>query len=1104
MMLPQKQISNDEARRLIARAASENWADLTIIGTSWREPAFAHDRSPNPDHVIHLYEALDDRTLADLDMLPRLKHLQLKGIKVGLKSAKALAKSLGKLPSLLELVVRNADLGPEGAHEIAGPLEELEELQKLDLGSNDIRAEGAIALAAPLRRLRRLTALDLSFNMLRLDGMNAISASLDELEWLDTLDLGGNNIGPSGGRALEWPLSKLRRLRFLSLWNNALGPEGAAVIAKPLAGLTQLRVLELGRNHFGEAGSKLLAESIAHLTELQTLSFECNKCGREGGEAFAKALVKLTKLEKLRFWDNELGLDVAHALAESLQKLLPTLHELDLTFNSLGIDQSILRQTTNPKQIIGQILAVDKEFLLAVKAVVLGDSPDSEKGRLGKTCLCRRLVGEAARHHENMTTAIDRFAINPPLWATINGRRKKIDVTLFDFGGQRRLLSAHRFFVAIRRHIYIVCGDARKTLDDSGLRRWVRFINDLHIQTVRAEAEAARRYPAFEASQQPYGRDERFGGPSLKDARRDAIPSPPPTILVTTWSESPPTPLLEEPDKQRLERLVTDHGAMLVSPYDNFEPNDRHLKTVRDALEAALTGMPELGGWVSLSLFQVRAKVKRLFEQEHAPASMSIDRFKAECIRTVHELKECTEQDVAFHLKVLRDLGDIHWVGDRDDITPDHSAVKLCVFNPHRICKPVYRALWGRGEHMQRPGFVSEQWIHSKLERDEEMGEQENGSADDSLDNAERTQVIELMRLCGLIFPVEVKEEGLLYLVPDHLSALRDEPPPERSPWERWGTTKKLDYVPDYLMPCLRGHFVQEVYDHPEQSAAANRFFLRSGPVDGFVQLSGWGSGTFTIAAKGGNREQRASFTNRVIDQIAALLRVARDDLKFSFVDKDSDAVDTGPYTWIYKGTGWFIMYKVTEQIIEPKFEWGPHSHRDGFRYLAVLLRSPNMEFSLPELYRELGELPSASDEAGHDFSADVDRPAHGLSKSGSRRGRPRLHQIVRFHMLEKKLGNKESLSQEEQAEHVELANLGCGDVNAATESLAAETENVWKAILRVISTSANDGTPAPLAQGGFNSLRDHLERCIRHENGKFTYAPPEDIRWNVDWNTVK
>lgn len=642
---------------------------------------------------------------------------------------------------------------------------------------------------------------------------------------------------------LEYVLDASARLRNL----QELDATGAGLHELPedISKLTGLTALTLDHNQLTD-----LPDAVGRLRALRSLNLAGNKLTSVPG-----VITRIRTISSLDLSCNRLA-----SLPEALRQL--PLTYLDIRFNpGLGLDHSVVSQLDSPQQVLAQHFAARKSRLLAVKVVVLGDSPETPHGRLGKTCICRRLSGLEADEHQSITRGFDRFRLVPPPAIEIDGAPRDVEAALFDFGGQRRLLSSHRFFVATRRHIYILCGDARKDLADSRLRHWVQFVQDMHTQTVRAEVRAGRQERGlYTPTQSP-------GGPAVRDAPfasrvaavGASIPVSPMIIVTTHCEPRADQPLLAEPDRGRLADLAHANGLVLVTPYDNFhDPGNAMLGVVRAAIRDAMRGMPELRDQVAESLVAVRENIRHLFDRERRlwiPAA----EFAERCMKVVPPLGRCSQQDVSFHLRVLRDLGDVHWVGDRDDLHAARSAAKDCVFDPERVRDPVYEILWRKPSEPRKAGFITEGWVHSTLS--------EQGLGQDDMH-----RVAELMRLCGLLFPVFADRETLL-LVPDHFAAFEDAPLPERNLWDRVGESEPLGYVPDSLMPRLRGMFGKETFDHPDASEAPNRFFMKRGSVEAFMHCAGGQLSRITIGAKGGTVEQREVLTGRVVLAIEQLLK---------------------------------------------------------------------------------------------------------------------------------------------------------------------------------------------------------------------------------------
>ena len=411
-----------------------------------------------------------------LAALTGLTSLDLHNNGIGADGARALAALTG----LTSLDLRNNGIGADGARALTA----LTGLTSLDLSSNDIGADGARALTV----LTGLTCLDLSFNGIGADGASALAA----LTSLTSLHLGWNSIGDDGAHAL----AALTSLTSLHLSSNGIGADGASA----LTALTGLTSLHLNFNSIGGDG----ARALAALTGLTSLYLGSNSIGDDG----ARALAALTGLTRLYLAFNGIGDDGASALAA-----LTGLTCLDLSFNGIGDISSFeaLNKLENLTLSKTQIRTACPNFWLkpALREVylcdvVLGDAPrevlsrESDdnclerlrahfrdkalgrsevvrdvkvmilgNGRIGKTQICRRLIGWQALGLDNESEEFEKNARSThgvQVWRAILPSPQSpgcaeippTPLHIWDFGGQDIYLSTHSLFLRTRAIFPIV------------------------------------------------------------------------------------------------------------------------------------------------------------------------------------------------------------------------------------------------------------------------------------------------------------------------------------------------------------------------------------------------------------------------------------------------------------------------------------------------------------------------------------------------------------------------------------------------------------------------------------------------------------------------
>jgi internalin A len=335
------------------------------------------------------------------------------------------ARALSALTGLTTLDLRRNGIGDGGARALSA----LTGLTTLDLGFNGIGDEGARALSA----LTGLTTLDLSDNGIGAEGARALSA----LTGLTTLALGFNRIGDEGARAL----SALTGLTTLALGFNGIGAEGA----RALSALTGLTTLALGSNSIGDEG----ARALSALTGLTTLDLGGNSIKDIG------ALVALKELEKLTLSRNPIETPCPALWFN------PSLREVYLEDATLGdVPRELLSQSSSDNCLerlrahFRDAAQGSPEIVRDLKVMVLGN------GRVGKTQICRRLVGWQALRLPNEDAEFERDARSTHgvqvTRALLPSDEAPTPLHIWDFGGQDLYLGTHALFLRTRAVFPIV------------------------------------------------------------------------------------------------------------------------------------------------------------------------------------------------------------------------------------------------------------------------------------------------------------------------------------------------------------------------------------------------------------------------------------------------------------------------------------------------------------------------------------------------------------------------------------------------------------------------------------------------------------------------
>ena len=356
-----------------------------------------------------------------------------------------LPESLGQLTQLQSL-----DVASNRLTELPDWLGQLTQLQSLDLRDNKLTA-----LPESLGQLTQLQSLDLPENKL-----TALPESLGQLTQLQSLSLNTNKL-----TTLPESLCRLTRLQSLDLFNNQLtappemlgqltrlhglylGYNNLAVLPEWLGQLTQLQTLYLQDNHL-----TALPESLGQLTQLQTLYLANNQL-----TSLPRGLQQLARLERLHLHDNpELGLPP--------EILGPTWEDVQHKNAQAAAPQAILdyyfRTQAEPSRRLNE-----------AKMLIVG------QGGVGKTSLTHYLINKKKCNPQELPTEginIDDWPVNGKKGT--DGRFEKVNVHIWDFGGQEIMHATHQFFLT-RRSLYLLVLDARAGEKESNIHYWLKIIS---------------------------------------------------------------------------------------------------------------------------------------------------------------------------------------------------------------------------------------------------------------------------------------------------------------------------------------------------------------------------------------------------------------------------------------------------------------------------------------------------------------------------------------------------------------------------------------------------------------------------------------------------
>ena len=606
------------------------------------------------------------------------------------------------------------------------------------------------------KKFTSLEGLDLAGTAVTETGVIAV---VENIPSLLALDLWGTWLTSLAVKAI---MAKLKFLETLRLEGSTLTDEEIMMIADNLPRLKSLRLG--GAKAVTDVGVTAIA---TRLTDLERLGIGGTKVTDAGVRVIVEQLKKLKRLSLGGTRVTEVGVRL---VIESL----PKLERLDLEVTRLvRLPEEVKR--TSSVAIIRQFLyeaGVYGTRLHEVKLVVLG------RGRHGKTLLTKWLAPlhdqERDKPFVDGNPSTDSFEmrrfdlhVEPPKRASLAVLTR---VNLFDFGGQPEMYSSHRFFLSDQRNVYIVVLNALKDERENRLDYWLRMA-------------------------------KRYGNGA-------------PVIIVVTHCDGhgdadgkSGTRVLPVFDGSKVTALREKYGLSLIDAVDGYSNvTGQNLDRVRAAINQAIAQLDQVFE-VSYpsSLLQLKNHMEDV--QTHNRLRNGIEQFKTfwhlndtfrqacESVGQAHR----NQQDL--WLKLLRDLGVVHWVGDRPGAKRDIlGGLHDLIYRPNWVKGPIYRLLMSRecsDGHgvMSWHRFVNFQKIHQGLSEED------------------CRRIMALMEACGLCFQI-TKPAGRdepQYLVVDHVLN-RPEGHHPQGQWraaENAGQVKELefDFLPDHALVQLLGRW---------------------------------------------------------------------------------------------------------------------------------------------------------------------------------------------------------------------------------------------------------------------------------------------------------
>ena len=581
----------------------------------------------------------------------------------------ALPEALGQLTQLQSL-----DLSDNQLTALPESLGQLTQLQSLNLSDNQLTA-----LPEALGQLTQLQSLNLFNNQL-----TALPEALGQLTQLQSLNLSNNQL-----TALPEALGQLTQLQSLDLFNNQL-----TALPEWLGQLTQLQSLYLSYNQL-----TALPESLGQLTQLQSLYLSYNQL-----TALPEWLGQLTQLQSLYLSYNQLT-----ALPESLGQLTQ-LQSLDLSGNQLTALPESLGQLTQLQSLylsynqltalpesLGGIERLVALFLhgneaLGIPPEILGRTweetrgPDSEQvpadphtilawyfqsrteatrrlneakmllvgqGGVGKTSLVHYLIHDIPCDPKELPTEginIDDWNIQGKKGTS--GKFDRINVHVWDFGGQEIMHATHQFFLT-RRSLYLLVIDARAGEKESNIHYWLKIIRS-------------------------------YGGES-------------PVLVVVNKCDQHPHELNET-------RLGRDYPN--IRGFIQTSCSTGHgIAELRRQIGMHVRRLPHVFDELPLSCFEVKAELEQVSAEENY---IPIEDYREICRRHSVEKPESQNRLIRF----LHDLGVVLNFQDPDDPYGQNDPY---VLNPEWVTGGVYAIVNDKELKQKRDGLLTFQKLSAVL-----------------------------------------------------------------------------------------------------------------------------------------------------------------------------------------------------------------------------------------------------------------------------------------------------------------------------------------------------------------------------------------------------
>ncbi len=296
-------------------------------------------------------------------------------------------------------------------------------------------------------------------------------------------------------------------------------------------------------------------------------------------------------------------------------------------------------------------------------------------GEVGKTQLVNRLAGKSFEENPARTADFDVHHITID---SVGPGKQDVSARVYDFGGQPHLWSAHRFFLSSYHNLYFVVIDGTRQ-DKHRIDYWLRYI---------------RHYVGK-------GTELGLAHPSAEGPRR-AIP------VLVVFTNSDRAQALSSEGRRAFSTISEAAAASLSEEFAAFAD----VQFVREYSSKTGTGLCEiverLRGMIGRMdyIFQIRyanslhlAKGFLEGDQEAREKlgltpfeqSLSLDSLNIVFQKAQRRVDRTVDKGAyPMWLRILRNLGVLHWVGDVEDVD---GPVAKTVYHPKWVRRLVYGVL---------------------------------------------------------------------------------------------------------------------------------------------------------------------------------------------------------------------------------------------------------------------------------------------------------------------------------------------------------------------------------------------------------------------------